>query len=311
MIKIWFFWTPELAKNVLADLFNSNKFEIKFVVTSTDKPVWRWLELKPSPVKEFAIEKNIQLFQPEKIRNNEEFLSSIKNIEVDYYIVVAYGKILPEEILNYPKKLSVNVHGSILPKYRWASPIQSCLINWDSVTWVTIMQMSAWMDEWNIIDILEINIDKFETSWSLFEKFAQVSWNFLVDTLIKYDNWELTRIPQNSNEATYCKKINKEDWKADFNKSAKELFNLWQWLTPWPSLYTTFKDKKLTIEQCNYTENNVNWEIWEVIKLENWEIWIVCKNWVLILKTIKLEWKKSQEIKDFLNGYREFIWTVL
>lgn len=328
MIKIWFFWTPVLASRVLEDIYNSWIFDIKFVVTATDKPVWRWLNIAFNPVKKFALDKNIALFQPEKIRWNTDFIEKIKSFDVDYFVVVAYSKIIPAEILEIPKKMCINIHGSILPKYRWASPIQSSLIGWETKTWVTIMKMDVGMDTGDIIDMQEIPIDKFETSETLFNKFWQVSGKFLVDTLLKLDNWIIKPISQDDSKATYCSKISKENWLANFSKSALTLFNSWKWLTPWPGLYTNFKDKKLIIEECDFispsvipppsvipaeagiSENN-KFQIWEVVRIED-KIWITCWDWwILILKKVKLEWKKTQDIKDFVNWYKDFVWYVL
>ncbi|EKD66316.1 MAG: hypothetical protein ACD_49C00051G0015 [uncultured bacterium (gcode 4)] len=327
MIKIWFFWTPILASRVLEDIFKSWGIDVKFIVTATDKPVWRWLNITFNPVKEFALDKNIALFQPEKIRWNTDFIEKIKSLEVDYFVVVAYSKIIPENILNIPKKMCINIHGSILPKYRWASPIQSALIEWETKTWVTIMKMDEAMDTGDIIDILEIPIDKFETSQTLFDKFGQVSGKFLVKTLIALDKWLIKPVKQDDNNATYCSKISKEDWLANFSKLAKTLFNSWKWLTPWPGLYTNFKDKKFIIEQCDFISSSVipapsvipakagiyknnKFQTWEVIKIED-KIWIICgDSSILILKKVKLEWKKSQEIKDFVNWYKDFVGYV-
>ena len=326
MIKIWFFWTPHFAKKVLEDLYNSSRFEISFVVTWIPKPIGRSQILTPTPVNEFALLKKIPVLTPAKIRWNEDFLSEIRSFNVDYFVVVAYGKILPIEVLEAPNKMCVNVHWSILPLYRWASPIQSALINGDSFTWVTIMKMSEWMDEWDIIDIKKIRIDKFDTSETLFEKFEEVSGEFLIETLVSLDEWNKSLIPQDNSEATYCKKITKEDGLLDFKKTAENLFYLWRWLTPWPWIYTSFESKKLIITKCDYknstychtersiAESNVSfhfeWIIWEVIK---WEFWIGIKCWVgiLILEEIKLEWKWNQNIKDFVNWYKSFIWSVL
>lgn len=310
MIKIWFFWTPDFSLKVLEDLFNSKKFEISFIVTWEDKPIGRSQSITSTWVKMFWIEKWIPVFTPSKIRDNEFFFESIKKFEVDYLIVVAYGKILPQEVLDLPKKLSINVHWSILPLYRWASPIQSSLINWDTVTWVTIMKMSLWMDEWDIIDIMPIKIDKFDTWESLFMKFEEVSGKFLVSTILAYESWEKKLIPQNNEDATYCQKLVKENWELDFNKSAEQLFYLWRWLTPWPWVYTYFENKKLIITKCDYIEDKINWEIWEVIKWDFW-IWIICKKWILIILELKPEWKWTQSIKDFINWKRTFIWTIL
>ncbi len=311
MIKIWFFGTPLLAKEVLKDLHQSNKFDICFVVTWIDKPIWRKQIITSNSVKEFALKENIPIFQPEKLLNNQELFNKLKEYNVDYFIVVAYGKILPIEILEMPKKMCINVHGSILPKYRWASPIQSALINGDSKTGITIMKMSKEMDTWDIINILEIEIDKLDTQDSLFNKFAILSGKFLIDTLNKFDKWELKLSPQNNENASYCKKILKEDGVLDFKKDAETLFYLWKWLTSWPGIYTFFNWKKLIIEKCDYKRDE-NWsnKIWEVIKF-NWDIWIKCTNWILILNQVKLEWSKSQNIKDFINGHIDFLGSIL
>lgn len=307
MIKIWFFGTPHLSLKVLEDLYNSNKFEISFVVTSIDKPIWRSQKLTATWVKTFAINNNIPFFTPIKLRENYELFEELKKFNVDYFVVVAYGKILPNDILEIPAKMCVNVHGSILPLYRWASPIQSALINGELITWVTIMKMSEWMDEGDIIDILPIPIEKFDTTEILFKKFEEVSGKFLVKTLIAHSKWEKWTVPQINESATYCKKINKEDWIIDFNKSAQNLFYLWRWLTPWPWIYTFFEGKKLIITKCDYIENDYEWIIWEVIKWE-FSIGIKCSLWVLILEEVKLEWKWNQNIKDFINWRQNFIW---
>jgi len=310
MLKIWFFWTPWLALRVLEDIYNDSNFEVSFIVTWEDKPIWRSQIITSTWVKMFGVEKWIPVFTPSKIRDNEYFIDSIKKFSVDYFVVVAYGKILPTEILNIPKKLCINIHGSILPLYRWASPIQSALMNWDTVTWVSIMQMSEWMDEWDIIDILPIKIDEFDTTEILFKKFEDQSWKFLIQTIIAYEKWEKELIPQNENKATYCKKIVKEYWELDFNKSAEELFNSWRWLTPWPWVYTYFENKKLIITKCSFEAVQISWKIWEVV---TWDffVWIKCWVWVLVIQEVKMEWKWTQNIKDFINWKRGFIGNVL
>ncbi len=311
MIKIWFFWTPVLAKSVLKDLYESKLFEVVFVVTSIDKPFWRKQILKASPVKEFSLEKNIKLFQEEKLKDNQNLFNKLKIYNADYFIVVAYGKILPIQILEIPKKMCINIHWSILPKYRWASPIQQALINWDTETWITIMQMTQKMDEWDIIDILKIPIKKFDNYDSLIKIFSNLSWKFLIDTLSKLELNKLNLISQIHENASHCSKINKNDWLLDFNKDVKNLFNLWKWFTSWPWIYTFFKNKKLIIEKCDFIENtDIKLKIWEIVKLKN-DIWIKCNKWILILNQVKLEWSKSQNIKDFINWHWDFIGTLL
>lgn len=315
MIKIGFFGTPKLAADVLKDLQNDPRFQVSFCVTNPDKPVWRSSKLAASPVKLFALENSIPYFQPEKIRWNEDFLSRIKSYAVDYFVVVAYWKILPKDILEIPKKKCINIHWSILPKYRWASPIQSSLISWDEETWVTIMEMWEEMDTWAIIDIKKIKIDKFDTVETLFEKFSEVSWNFLAETLLKLDNNEISPTEQNHEEATYCKKISKLDWEIDFNLSAKEIFNRWKWLTPWPWIYWEYKWLKLEISSCDFkvdiSDIGVDLKIWTIIQ-SNWEVIAICwhKTW-LILKELKLEWKPKVTVKDFINWHKDLVWSSI
>lgn len=162
-----------------------------------------------NPVKQVALEYNLPCLQPAKIRENAGFLENIASYEADYFVVVAYGKILPRELLDIPKKYPINIHGSILPKYRGASPIQAALIAGKIETGVTIMVMNEKMDEGDILDIKKIPIDTDETAGSLFEKFAQVSGKFAIETIQKLDRGILKPQVQDHSQATYCKKITK------------------------------------------------------------------------------------------------------
>lgn len=311
MIRIWFFWTPSLAKKVLDDICSSQNFEVVFVVSNPDKPFGRNQEMKASPVKELAIEKKIPIFTPSKIRGNTEFLETLRSFECDYFIVVAYGRILPLELLKIPKKMCINIHGSILPKYRGASPIQSALLFGEKITGVTIMEMSEWMDEGDILKIRKISIDRKETSETLFEKFSEISGPTLIDTLKELEHRGITSLPQNSEDATYCKKIEKEDGLVDFSKSAENIYHQWQAYTPWPGIYTNYQEKRLLLEEVSYESTSSDWPIGTVIKKESGPIGISCGKWILLLEKIKLEGKKSQSIKDFINGNPSFISSIL
>jgi methionyl-tRNA formyltransferase len=175
MIRIGFFGTPELAANVLHDLLLDVRFEVVFAVTNPDKPVGRSAVMTPTPVKTLARAHSLPVFTPSRIRENTDLFEMLKTYSCDYFVIVAYGKILPEEILCIPNKLCINVHGSILPKYRGASPIQSALLHGEKQTGVTIMSMSLGMDEGDILLIEPIHLEAAETSASLFEKFADIS----------------------------------------------------------------------------------------------------------------------------------------
>lgn len=327
MIRIWFFWTPSLATSVLRDILEYTGFEVVFVVTNPDKPFGREQIMKPSPVKELALKHNICILQPVKVRWNTEFLKEIASYNCDYFIVVAYGKIVPLELLEIPKKLCINVHGSILPAYRGASPIQAALLHGEKETGVTIMKMSEGMDEGDILKIRTVTIERWETSGTLFDKFAQISWRTLIDTLLELEHGGITPISQDHTRATYCKKIEKEDGLIDWSMSAEELYHKWQAYTPWPGVFTYYEGKRLLLEKVSLFRHSdegriqvlENWNtgsfvpqdygnIGTVIKLEDGCIGVICGNWILTLEQVKLEWKKSQNIKDFVNGNQHFIW---
>lgn len=155
--------------------------------------------------------------------------------------MVAYGKILPKELLDIPTKMCINVHGSILPKYRGASPIQSALLHGEQETGVTIMRMSEGMDEGGILKIRHIKIGDDETSGTLFDKFAEVSGPTLIQALLELEHGGITPLPQDASQATYCKKIEKEDGLVDWSRSAQTIYRQWQAYTPWPGIYTIYE----------------------------------------------------------------------
>ncbi len=318
-MRIWFFGTPSLAATVLQDLIRAPDIDVAFVVTNLDKPFGRDQVMKASPVKELAIANSIPVLQPTKIRDNTEFFDILRSYDCDYFIVVAYWRILPFELLQIPAKICINVHGSILPAYRGASPIQGALLNWEKETGVTIMEMSEGMDEGDILKARTIAIDSTETSATLFAKFALISWPTLIQTLRELLTGGITSLPQDASKATYCTKIDKEDWLIDWTKSAREIYQMWQAYTPWPGIYTIFEGKRLQLDQiyflCNDDKIDTTLagddEIGTVIRLPDNQIGVICGEWVLTLDTVKLEWKKSQNIKDFVNGNQMFIWVTI
>ncbi len=225
-MKIAFFWTWEFSKNILSWILERKEVEVKLVVSQPDKPIWRKKEIIATPVKQIAINNNIKVSQPAKLRNNEDFFNELRNLDLDYIIVVAYWKIVPNEVLDAPKKGCINIHWSILPKYRWASPIQESIKNWDTKTWLTIMYMSEWMDEWDILKIEEIDIDILDKTTDVFEKFENNWANLVINTLLDLENNLIKPIKQNENDATYCSKISKTDWAINF-KESKCKRNIW------------------------------------------------------------------------------------
>ena len=315
-MKIAFFWTWDFSKNILKNILeNKNSPEIKLVVSQVDKPVWRKKEILPTPVKAFALE-NLEVLQPEKLKNNEEFFEKLRSLELDFIVVVAYGKIIPTEILQIPKYGCINIHWSLLPLYRWASPIQASLKNWDEKTWLTIMYMSEWMDEGDMLAKKEVVIDILDKTPDIFKKFEDFWADLLLETLEKIISSEIKGEKQDESLATYCQKIEKSDGEIDFkNETAKEIYDKFRAFYPWPGIFCFYKDKKLNIEDCFFEKIDLNdseFKPWDVVELDkedhkNPQIWIICKSGILTLKQVKLEWKKTTFIKYFINWNKDFL----
>ena len=188
-MKIAFFGTWEFSRNNLQWILKEWSIKVDLVVSQPDKPVWRKKIITATPVKILAEENNIKILQPEKLRNNTEFFKELEWF--DFIVVVAYWKIVPNEVLDAPKYGCINIHGSILPDYRWASPIQEAVKNWDKETWLTIMYMSPGMDEWDILDIKKVNIDKLDKTEDIFKKFEEIGTKLLIDTLNWIVDWTI------------------------------------------------------------------------------------------------------------------------
>jgi methionyl-tRNA formyltransferase len=193
--------------------------------------------------------------------------------------------------------------------YRWASPIQEAVKNWDKETWLTIMYMSKWMDVWDILAIEKVIIDKLDKTEDIFNKFEIIGPSLLTTTLKWVIDGSIKWIKQDDKKATYCGKIVKEDWKIDFkNDTWEEIFNKFRAYYIWPWIYTYYNDKKFDIEDCEIIDYNWNEKIWKVVKIEKKIIWVVCNDKkILILKQIKLEWKKSMDILSFVNWNKDFL----
>lgn len=308
-MKIAFFWTWEFSRNTLKWILETWKIDVVLVVSQPDKPIWRNKVIEETPVKQFAKEKNIKVLQPEKFKNNLEFFQELNDLKLDFIVVVAYGKIVPKEVLDSPKYWCINIHWSILPMYRWASPIQEAIKNGDKETWLTIMYMSEKMDEWDILAIEKVNIDKLDKTEDIFKKFEVIWPKLLINTLDWILDWNIIWIKQDEDMATYCGKISKEDWEISFeNETWINIYNKYKSYHTWPWIFTYYNNKKLDIVDCELIDYEWKEIIWKVLKIDKKTIWIVCKDKkILILKQIKLEWKKSMDILSFVNWNKDFL----
>lgn len=244
MLKILFMGTPDFAQESLKSIYDAG-FEIIGVVTNPDKPKGRGMKLAYSPVKEYALEKNLKIYQPIKIKNNTELLDEIKTLAPDVICVVAYGKILPKEILEIPKLGCINVHGSLLPKYRGAAPIQWAVLNGDKTTGITTMYMNEGMDTGDMILKEEVEIGPEETTGDLWQKLSKIGGEILVKTLKLIEEGKAPREKQ-TEEATLAPMLNKEmaliDWE---NSDANKIHNLIRGLNPIMGAYSYIDGKKI------------------------------------------------------------------
>ena len=254
MLKIVFMGTPDFAKVSLEKVYEAG-YKIEAVVTNVDKPKGRGMKLVPSPVKEFALEKNIEVLQPTKVRNNPEFIEKIKKINPDVICVVAYGKILPQELLEIPKLGCINVHGSLLPKYRGAAPIQWAVLNGETSTGITTMYMDVGMDTGDMILKEETEIGENETTGELWDRLSVIGGDLLVKTLKLIEAGKAPREKQGE-EFTLAPMLNKEMAKIDWeNKTAAEIKNLVRGLNPIMGAYSYINDKKIKFWKVDILSN--------------------------------------------------------
>ena len=243
-MKIVFMGTPDFARESLDAVYNAG-YDIEAVVTNPDKPKGRGMKMISSPVKEYALDKKIKIYQPEKVRNNTEFIEEIKKINPEVICVVAYGKILPKEILDIPKYGCINVHGSLLPKYRGAAPIQWAILNGEKTTGVTTMYMDVGMDTGDIILKEEVQIGEDETTGELWNRLSKIGGKLLVETLKQIENGTIKRIPQGE-DFSMAPMLNKDMAKINWNEQTSEqIKNLVRGLNPIMGTFTFLDDKKI------------------------------------------------------------------
>ena len=302
-MKIVFMGTPDFAKESLKAVYNDGN-EILAVVTNPDRPKGRGMKLMASPVKEFAIEKKFKIYQPEKIRGNLEFLDEVRKLKPDVICVVAYGKILPQEILEIPKLGCINVHGSLLPQYRGAAPIQWAVLNGDKITGVTTMYMNAGMDTGDIILKEETQIGEDETTGELWNRLTEIGANLLVKTLKQIKDGSAPRIPQGiqyTMAPMIDKKMSKIDWE---NKTAIEIKNLVRGLNPIMGAYSYLDGKKIKFWKVDVLQDDSsNIPNGTVIKSNCKDgLYIKAKDGIIKILEIQGENAKKMSVQDFLRG---------
>lgn len=305
-MKIVFFGTANVALPILEKLHQHH--EIVAVVTTPDKKTGREQSVTESPVSVLANEMELKVLKPERVKNNQEFLSELKNLGADIFIVVAYGKILPSDIINLPAHKTLNVHFSLLPKYRGASPLQAALLNGDTETGTTIIQIDEQLDHGPVVAQEKFPIDADDNFITLSEKLAAVSAKLLFNTLFDYSEGKLELQTQDESQASVTKIISKEDGKIDWNKSAQQIYNQFRAYYPWPGIWAAWNGKLLKIADCIPSPAGVD----AVPGTVSANGIISCGSSTgLQIKSLQLEGKTETDIKSFLNGYKDFVGSKL
>ncbi len=298
-MKIMFMGTPDFAKISLETLVN-NDFEVCAVLSQPDKPRGRKMEIVMPPVKEYALSENIPVFQPDSLKDGA-ISGLLDEFKPDVIVAVAYGKLLPEYVLNYPKFGCINVHGSLLPKYRGSAPVQWAVINGDKNTGVTTMFMNKGMDTGDILLQKNVEISFHETSGHLMDKMAYVGAELLVETLLKLEKGEIVSVKQDENEATHAPMLTKEMARIDFNKSALEIENLIYGMSPWPCAYFETEKGIIKVFEADISEKDLGKVPGEIVSCEK-EFAIQTGKGVLFIKELQLQGKKRMNAGDFLRG---------
>ena len=301
-MRIVFMGTPEFAAASLKKLLDE-KFDVAGVFTQPDKPKGRGMEMAFSPVKELALANSLPVYQPAKMRDGTA-LEVIKSLKPDILAVVAYGRILPDDILAVPKYGAINVHGSLLPKYRGAAPIQWAVLNGDKITGVSTMYLASEMDTGDIIYTAETEIGEFETSGDLFDRLKDMGAELLVKTLHGIEDGTAPRIPQDHSKASYVTMLDKSLSPIDWNKDARGVIKWIYGMQPWPAATAEFDGTVYKIFSAAYTDKHTDKTPGSVVSTGNSGIEVACGDGsTVMIKELQAPGKKRMSAADFLRGH--------
>ena len=298
-MKIVFMGTPDIAVGTLESLYNLN-YDIQLVITREDKPKGRGKELSITPVKEFALSKGLKIYQPNKLRGNDEAISILKDLAPDFFVVVAYGRILPKEILDIPKIAPVNLHFSILPKYRGAAPVNWAIFNGEIETGVSTMLMDEGMDTGDILLQEKILVGN-KTSHDISNELAIIGAELTVKTLDDFNN--LVSIKQDDSNTTLAPIIKKEDGIINWNRNAVDIERQIRAFYGWPSAYSSLNDKMIKISKAVVvTDILSNGRVGEIINIDKNSFTVGTNDYGLKILNLQPEGKKSMDALSFLSG---------
>lgn len=312
-MRIIYMGTPEFAATALSAIVKEH--EVVAVVTQPDKPQGRNRKLVPTPVKVKAQEYGIPVYQPEKVRE-ASMVETLREYQPDAIVVAAYGQILPESILSIPPYGCINIHASLLPKYRGAAPIERAIIDGETITGVTTMYMEKGLDTGDMIDKVEVAITSEDTGASLHDKLAEAGADLILETLTKLEKHTATRTKQDDTKSCYASMLSKEMGRMDFTKSAEELERLIRGLNPWPCAYTEIDGKNVKIYKANVVamddaykeqaqakaEQTLTFAPGEIVEVTKKYFVIACGTGALQIKNLQPQGKKAMDTAAYLNG---------
>ena len=301
--RIIFMGTPSISSKVLEGLILDG-YKIIAVIAQPDRPVGRKKILEPVPTKVVAEKYNIPVYQPEKIRKEYDF---VKELNPDLILTLAYGQIVPQGLLDIPKLGCINLHGSLLPKYRGAAPIQYALINNEKKTGMTLMKMVKEMDAGEMYATEEVEIADEDSATSLFEKMGDAALKLVLRVLPDYLDDKLPGVPQDESQVTYAPSIKPEEEKIDLIKSKEEIFGLVRGLSEVPGAYLYFDELKLKIYRAQIVSDEIIGEIGEIVKADKFGLHLQTNNGIIALLDLQLEGKKRMDYKSFINGHPQLL----
>lgn len=299
-MKVIFMGTPDFSVGTLEALAEAGH-EVVLAVTQPDKPKGRGGKMQYTPVKEAALARDIPVYQPKKIRE-PECIEELKKYNADIMVVIAFGQILPKEILQMTPYGCINVHASLLPKYRGAAPIQWAVIDGEKVSGVTTMQMNEGLDTGDMILKTEIPLDPKETGGSLHDKLAEAGAKLCVETLKCLEDKTATWEPQGESTTAYAKMLDKNLGNINWNDPAVQIERLIRGLNPWPSAYTHWNDKVIKLWQADVVEDNTDQETGTIVKVEKDSFYVQTGEGLLKIEELQLQGKKRMDAGTFLRG---------
>lgn len=308
-ISIVFMGTPEFAVPSLKTLIN--EFAVEAVFTQPDRPKGRGKKLAISPIKEVALENNIPVYQPLKLKNDEECIKKLKEIKPDFIIVVAFGQILSKEVLDIPKVGCINLHASLLPKYRGAAPINWAIINGEKQTGNTTMFMDVGLDTGDMLLKSYVDITEDMTAGDLHDILKEDGAELLVETIKGLKNNIIKRQVQEDSKSMYASMLNKAMAKIDWNKNSEDINLLVRGLNPWPVAYTQYENKLMKIYKTKIINENSNKIPGTIISVSKEGIKVSTKNGVLLLQVIQFPGKKPMEVSEYIKGHNIIESTLL